>query len=579
MDNQNENKNFHTNISDINIEDKTKNEPLASKDIDELIYMAKNEDANAINELAYRYYLGKDISKDEKKAFKLWKKADEKDSINAKGNLAYCYYFGKGTEKNQKLAFSLFEELLYKYGKEQARYYLGECYYLGIAVKKDYKKAFEFFSQACKNNPQDLDSKYYLATMYYYGQYVEQNFEKAFELFNAIYNKKQDKDTKFYIGEMKYFGKGTNQSYKEAYEIFHSLYKDDVRAKRLLACMYFYGQYVQEERQKAYEFFKEIVSEENDNDGYSNYMLGIIRLESLKYDKETLKYFLKSAEKGFTEAQLWIGIQYVQGKYIEKSEKRNRQSMISLKKSAEQGNNDNQLRMAYKYISKYGNQINDRVVIEWLKKFAEQGNNNAQYFLGNLYINGKENDFDIDENEELGWKLIEESKKQKDPENLEEQEKYIRECVTEKEEILNQNSIDIEDDGFYTDKFMELDKWDCSDEEALEYNFVCGLKFEILYPGGIVEQVRLQDVTENSHIDLYGKIIIEKISKDEVILKTMQNINFNTSKEEASDENNEKYISLKVGKLYTGKDLTVLPMSWLKIQILYVRKKKDRFIY
>ena len=29
--------------------------------------MAKNEEANAINELAYRYYLGKDISKDEKK--------------------------------------------------------------------------------------------------------------------------------------------------------------------------------------------------------------------------------------------------------------------------------------------------------------------------------------------------------------------------------------------------------------------------------------------------------------------------------------------------------------------------------
>ena len=126
---------------------------------------------------------------------------------------------------------------------------------------------------------------------------------------------------------------------------------------------------------------------------------------------------------------------------------------------------------------------------------------------------------------------------------------------------------------------MELDKWDCSDEEALEYNFVCGLKFEVSYPGGIVEQIRLQDVMENSHIDLYGKIIIEKISKDEVILKTMQNINFSTSKEEASDENNEKYISLKVGKLYTGEDLTILPMSWLKIQILYVRKKKrDLFI-
>ena len=51
------------------------------------------------------------------------------------------------------------------------------------------------------------------------------------------------------------------------------------------------------DRQKAYELFKEIVSEENDNDGYSNYMLGIIRLESFKYDKETLNYFLKSAEK------------------------------------------------------------------------------------------------------------------------------------------------------------------------------------------------------------------------------------------------------------------------------------------
>ncbi len=358
-----------------------------------------------------------------------------------------------------------------------------------------------------------------------------------------------------------------------------TLYKDDIRAKRLLACMYFHGQYVQENRQKAYEIFKEIVSEDNDNDGYSNYMLGIIRLESLRYDRETLNYFLKSAEKGFPEAQLWVGIQYVQGKYIEKSEKCNKQTVISLKKSEEQRNNDNQLRMAYKYISKYGNQINDRVVIKWLKKFAEQGNNNAQYFLGNLYINGKENDFDIDENNELGWNLLEKSKKQKNTENIEEQEKNIKECVTEKEEILNQNNMDIEDDGFYTDKFMELDKWDCSDEEALEYNLVCGLKFEVSYPGGIVEQIRLQDISEDSYIDLHGKIIIEKISKDEVILKTMQNINFDTSKEEISEKESKKYISLKVGKLYTGEDLTILPMSWLKIQILYVRKKKDRFIY
>ena len=34
-------------------------------------------------------------------------------------------------------------------------------------------------------------------------------------------------------------------------------------------------------------------------------------------------------------------------------------------------------------------------------------------FLGNLYINGKENDFDIDENEELGWELLEKSKSKK----------------------------------------------------------------------------------------------------------------------------------------------------------------------
>ncbi len=86
--------------------------------------------------------------------------------------------------------------------------------------------------------------------------------------------------------------------------------------------------------------------------------------------KKSFEYYLRAAELGDAGAQFWVG---------------------------------------YKYFHQQGTEKNDKEMIKWLKKSADQENSMAQWLLGGLYIEGKKNFIDIEENIELGMELLNKS--------------------------------------------------------------------------------------------------------------------------------------------------------------------------
>lgn len=135
----------------------------------------------AQNYLGLLYLEGREVKKNEKEAFKLFKKSAEAGNIDAIYNLGYLYAVGKGVKKNWEEAYKLlkkaadegsilgminFAELnlvnynysnFYKYykmaadnGSVYAMNNLGYCLLNGIGTKKNKTEALELFNKAAQ---------------------------------------------------------------------------------------------------------------------------------------------------------------------------------------------------------------------------------------------------------------------------------------------------------------------------------------------------------------------------------------------------------------------------------------------
>lgn len=197
--------------------------------------------------------------------------------------------------------------------------------------------------------------------------------EETFKLFNEILEKTGDKEAKFFVGEMYYLGIGTEQNLEEAYKIMNELYSEDRRAREKIAAMYIDGIYLEQNGEKAFKIYKELVEDGKDNTGYDNYMLGICYKDGdgTKIDLEkAFNYIKKGAELGFEKSYSLLGYMYFQGE---------------------------------------GTEINDKEAIKYLSKAVEFDNENtsmAEYILGMIYLEGKENGLEVEENKEYGLELI-----------------------------------------------------------------------------------------------------------------------------------------------------------------------------
>jgi len=99
---------------------------------------------------------------------------------------------------------------------------------------------------------------------------------------------------------------------------------------------------------------------------------------------EAVNYLQKSAGSGFPEAQLLLGLCYINGDGISKNTD---EALNLFRKSAEQNNPDAQHRLGLCYLIGLGVTQREEEAVYWLQKAADQGHKGAQKSLGDLYYN------------------------------------------------------------------------------------------------------------------------------------------------------------------------------------------------
>lgn len=229
------------------------------------------------------YYNGNGVKQDYKKAFEYFEKAAEKGVARGLYNVALCYQLGKGIKRNYKKAVANYEKAV-EQNYILAEVNLGNMYREGLGVKKDLKKAFDLFTKAAESGEPNGYTN--IGLMYNNGEYVSKDINKAI----AYYEK---------AAEMGNYAGLIN-----------------------LAVMYQNGNGVPVDAYKAVEYYERACK--IDKMGQADYNLGTLYYwgcGTIQRDYyKAFKQFEKSAKVGYAPAKYNLGIMYLNGEYVKKSE-------------------------------------------------------------------------------------------------------------------------------------------------------------------------------------------------------------------------------------------------------------------
>lgn len=130
---------------------------------------------DSMNRLAYFYYLGDGVAKDEKEGIRLFKKAFSKGHLKAGTALGMLYLFDeKGGSKKEGFRYT---KKAAEGGEPTAMGNLANCYYYGNGTKKDRRLAKEWYGRASDAGMDSSTTQ--LGVMYH----EDGNDDKAFALF------------------------------------------------------------------------------------------------------------------------------------------------------------------------------------------------------------------------------------------------------------------------------------------------------------------------------------------------------------------------------------------------------------
>ncbi len=190
------------------------------------------------------------------------------------------------------------------------------------------------------------------------------------------------------------------ENYKKSFDLYtEGLENGDIRCAYGIALFYFYGYYVEENKNKANDIFNtyipkiKVLAEQNDM--ISCCIIGYCYYNGFYLEKnaeKAISFFRKSADLGYVLAQYNLGIRYYNGEGVNKDLQ---EAFEWFKKSSEQGNASAQYNLGFCYYNGEGTNKDLQEAFEWYKKSAEQGNASAQYSLGFCYYNGEGTNKDL----------------------------------------------------------------------------------------------------------------------------------------------------------------------------------------
>lgn len=152
--------------------------------IDTLTQKANSGDAVAMRKLGYEYLIGKNIQKDEKKAFQLFRAAVWEGDLNATIYCGYCCKTGAGLEKPNIVAAARYYEYGARAGVAAAQYELARIYLdkdMGDACfvggANPYIGCERWLKKAAEQNY--IYAEELLADKYYEGVYIVKDVKAA----------------------------------------------------------------------------------------------------------------------------------------------------------------------------------------------------------------------------------------------------------------------------------------------------------------------------------------------------------------------------------------------------------------
>ena len=154
------------------------------EDINTLTQKANSGDAVAMRKLGYEYLIGKNIQKDEKKAFHLFRAAVWEGDLNATIYCGYCCKTGAGLEKPNIVAAARYYEYGARAGVAAAQYELARIYIdkeMGdacfIGGANPYIGCERWLKKAAEQNY--IYAEELLADKYYEGVYIVKDVKAA----------------------------------------------------------------------------------------------------------------------------------------------------------------------------------------------------------------------------------------------------------------------------------------------------------------------------------------------------------------------------------------------------------------
>lgn len=237
--------------------------------VEVLTERAQKGDDKAQNTLGSWYYTGTRVKQDYETALKYWALSAKQNNMEAIGNMAMCYQLGRGTKADSTMAVKLYKKAITGGNKAVLQQHidladkknnlfscvlLHDIYQNGTGVARDQAKALQYLKKAAEGG--DTNSQRTLALRCL----NEKNTTESAKWFKILADKK-DLTGVYYYGYQLYKGMGVTQDKERGIELLkRAATTGHKNAHRMLGAAYYEGDGVEQDYEKAVEHLKVAVT-------------------------------------------------------------------------------------------------------------------------------------------------------------------------------------------------------------------------------------------------------------------------------------------------------------------------------
>ena len=240
-------------------------------------------------------------------AARMYEAAAAEGDAGAQGSLAFLYFRGRGVPRDDEKAVSLHEDLVERYGEEMYGYNMAVLYYYAPTGKEQalrHKEAFRLFKNAAASGEYAY-AESALGECYENGVGVARNYAEGAKW----YGKAADKgfaDAQFLLGELYRRGLGVKRDFKEALRLFESAADQGLAwGQRGVAGAYYRGEGVTRDYARALELYTKAAE---GGDQEAMFMLGQMYERGEGAAKDPIaarKWYRQAAEYPASESHYW----------------------------------------------------------------------------------------------------------------------------------------------------------------------------------------------------------------------------------------------------------------------------------